>query len=275
MKRLLAACVLASTLSVTGCAQLFAGGLVAIQGLLPVSDEQEVAMGAAAVQEIFSDPAAKLYRDPTVNAYVSRIGARVVKQSSRPNLPWQFYVLDSPEQNAFALPGGFLFITTGALAAMQNEAQLAGVLGHEAGHVAARHGVNQVKRAMLAQGLLISTLGSSPQAAQVAGRIATELVLRGYGRDAELEADRLGVVYAAKENYDPHQLEAFLRILAQHGEAPRWLAPLATHPNVDERVAVIERTINERKLKGNLVDRESFMAATAPLQGGGAGPRPR
>jgi len=272
MRKLLVACALTFSLATTsGCAQLIVGGLNILQGILPVSKDQEIAMGAAAAEQILSSPQVRLYDNPQVLAYVQRVGMKMVQQSGRPDLPWRFYVIVSPKQNAFALPGGFIFITTGALQAMTNEAQLAGVLGHEIGHVAARHGVEQIRRALIARGLLISTLGTSPQAAQIAGQIGAQIVLRGYGREAELEADRLGARYAARANYDPRQLESYLQVLAQKGEAPAWLVPLETHPTIGDRIRNLEVTIATQHLQGHDLGRDSFRSAMAPLMGGGAG----
>jgi len=273
MRKLVAMLMLASAVSVGGgCSQLVRGGAVAAQAAAPVTDEEEVAIGRAGVQELLKQPTTKLYDDPQVNAYVTQIGQLMAAHANRPQLPWTFYVVDAKEQNALALPGGFIFVTTGALRAMQNEAQLAGVLGHEVGHVAARHGVDQMKRALVAQGILISALGTSPQAAQIAGQVAAELVLRGYGREAELEADRLGAQYMASDQYDPRQLAAFLQVLAQGGQTPAWLAPLTTHPPVEQRVAQLNQVITSERLKGNKLDTAEFKTAIGPLLGGGAGP---
>lgn len=273
MWKLVAALTLATSVGVTGgCAQLLRGGAVAAKAAIPISTEQEIALGSSGVQELLRDPRNKLYDNPQVNAYVTRIGREMAGHSGRPELPWTFYVLESPDRNAMAMPGGFIFVTTGALQAMQNEAQLAGVLGHEVGHVAKRHGIDQIKRALVAQGIVIGTLGSSPQAAQIAGAVVAEIVLRGYGREAEFEADKIGAEYMAQENYAPQQLAEFLKILAQGGQTPGWLAPLTTHPPVAERVAELNQVIASEQLKGATLDAEEFKAATGPLQGGGAGP---
>lgn len=265
---LLVSCLVATG---TGCAQLLVGGLIALQSILPVSDEQEVLMGRESARQLILQPGVRVYTQPEVNAYVQGVGKALAAKSRRPNLPWTFIIVDSPDKNAFTMPGGYIFITTGALRAMENEAQLAAVLAHEIAHVDARHGVDQIKRALLARGILVSALGSSPEAAQVVGQIASTIVLRGYGREAELQADELGASLASKANYDPRQLAAFLRTLARGNDPPGWLGPLATHPSVDERVARLEQVISQQQLKGNKVDRNNFLSATAPLQGGGAG----
>ncbi|HEY9766203.1 MAG TPA: M48 family metalloprotease [Chroococcales cyanobacterium] len=248
-----------------GCYRLLEGGLFAAQAAAPISDQQEISIGQAGVEQIFAQPENRLYREPQVNAYVSGVGWEMARQTGRANLPWQFFLLESPQKNAFSLPGGMVFVTTGILRSMDNRAQLAGVLGHEAGHIGARHGIAELKRALLARGILISALGDTPLAGQIAGQLAAELVLRGYGRQAEFEADELGASYSSKANYDPRQLEIFLRDLAQGGEPPAWLSPLETHPPIQERIERLEKFIQKKHLGGSRVEAIPFKAAMAPL----------
>lgn len=268
MKRMLLATSMAFlTLGSTGCAQLLLGGVTAAQALQPISDEQEIAIGHAAAREVLDDPKTTLYLNSTVTTYVQTIGMRMAARSERPDLPWEFRVIEDSALNAFALPGGQIFITTGALAAMKNEAELAGVLGHEVAHVAHKHGIDKLKRSMLAQGLAIATLGSSPKLAQQAGAIALTLVLNGQGRGAELEADRYGTLYEARENYHPDALGDFLRTIdASSGGTPAWLGVLSTHPPLDERLETIRQTIVQNRLSGSLRREDEFRAATAALR---------
>lgn len=249
----------------TGCAQLLVGGLTAAQALQPISDEQEVAIGNAALEKLAQDPKFRLYTGEALNRYVAGVGMRLAKQTSRPDLPWRFGIQVSSDLNAFALPGGIIVVTTGALQAMRNEAELAAVLAHEIGHVVERHGIEQLKRAMVAQGLAIAALGSSPEVAQAAGVLALQIVLNGYGRSAELEADRFGVLLAAAEGYDPTALGAFLEtIAARSAEAPGWLVPLSTHPTVQERLERLRALVSERKLTGSKTNAPPFKRETAP-----------
>lgn len=272
MRRLLVGLVLGATLGANnGCGQVLRGGAAAAQAALPVSQAQEIAMGQAGVQQILSDPHNHLYTNPTINAYVTRVGMKMAAQTGRTGLPWKFYLLDSPKVNAFSLPGGFVFIYTGALKAMTNEAQLAGVLGHECGHVALRHGVEKLKQELLAQGILLSALGQSPQAEQVVGIVVATLVLNHYGRDEELQADTQGALYASRAGYDPHQLETFLEVLSKSGEPPAWLEPLQDHPSTAERVAHLQQVITTRHLTGTALGTVPFREALTPLSGGGAG----
>ncbi len=255
------------TMSLAGCSQLLAGGLTAAQALQPISDEQEVEIGISAAQEYLYETETRMYTNPGVNAYVKAVGKRMAARSERPDLPWEFRVVEDAALNAFALPGGQIFITTGALKAMKNEAELAGVLGHEVAHVAHRHGIDKVKQQMVTQGLVIATLGASPELVQQAGAIALTLVMNGQGRGAELEADRYGTLYEARENYDPEALGDFLQtITPTSGDAPAWIGALSTHPPLDERLDTIRQTIIQNHLSGSQTRRTEFLAGTAPLR---------
>ena len=264
--RVLLVLSLVFSLGMTGCAQLLIGGITAAQALQPISDEQEVAIGNSALQQMAADPKFQLYGGEALNQYVAQIGVRLAKETSRPNLPWRFGIVVSDDLNAFALPGGIICVTTGALKAMRNEAELAAVLAHEIGHVVERHGIDQLKRAMVAQGLAIAALGTSPEIAQAAGSIALQIVLNGYGREAEFEADRYGAQLAAKDGYNPVALVGFLEtIAARGGETPGWLVPLSTHPSVEQRVQAIQQLVREQKLTGSKTNADAFKRQTAPL----------
>lgn len=205
-----------------------------------VSEAQEVELGRqAAAQAVES---IGLVPDSALQAYVQRVGAGLAARSERPALPWTFRVVDDPTPNAFALPGGFIFVTRGMMALMSSEAELASVLGHEIGHVTARHGVSQVSRAQLAQlGLGIGSI-LSPQVEQLGGVASggLNLLFLHYGRDAERQADELGFRYALGLGYDVREMADVFATLARVGEGegrsplPTWLA---SHPGAAERVA--------------------------------------
>lgn len=259
--------ILAAAMLSAGCAQLLAGGWVAGQALLPISEADEIRIGQAAAAGVLADPKTPPYPDPTVNAFVTQVGQRVAAQSDRPGLPYVFHVLRSEELNAFALPGGEVFVTTAALKAMADESQLAGVLGHELAHVSRKHGLDQLKRSMVAQGIVIAALGSTPQLVQQAGKIAEDLVLKGYGRDAENEADWYGVIYENAAGYDPHGLGAFLSLLAQkYGDTPKIFEPLSDHPAISERIAKLTSEIRQLRLTHTETDASRFLAETQPLR---------
>jgi predicted Zn-dependent protease len=208
-----------------------------------VGEAQEIEMGREADQGIVAGMG--LVDDDDLQRYVSEIGTRLAAASERPDLPWTFRVLDDPTVNAFALPGGFIYVTRGILTHLTSEAELAGVLGHEIGHVTARHSVEQMSRARLAQlGLGIGMIFSETvrDFGDVAGASLGLLFLK-FGRDDESQADRLGVRYMTREAYDPRELAGVMRMLARtsemrsgSGRVPEWLA---THPDPVNRDAAI------------------------------------
>jgi predicted Zn-dependent protease len=202
-----------------------------------------------------------------LQSYVAEIGQQMAAKSERPDLPWEFHVVDDASVNAFAIPGGFIYVTRGLLTHMDNEAQLASVLGHEIGHVTARHSVQQISKAQLAQlGLGIGSIVSS-DIAQFAG-IASQglgLLFLKYGRDAENQADELGFKYAVNQNYDVREMDDVFVTLNRVGEQagaqgrlPEWLS---THPNPENRVAKTQARLDSlsRPLDNAILDREEFL----------------
>ncbi|HSK20882.1 MAG TPA: M48 family metalloprotease [Longimicrobiales bacterium] len=211
-----------------------------------ISESQEIQMGQeAAVQAAQS---IGLVEDAALQSYVARIGSTMAAQSERPDLPWSFQVVDDPTPNAFALPGGPIFVTRGILALMGSEAELAGVLGHEIGHITARHSVTLLSRAQLAQ--LTLGVGSIlvPEIAQL-GQLAgagLQLLFLSYGRDAERQADDLGFGYALRQNYDVREMVNMFAQLQRASQAagqsplPTWLA---SHPYPEERIERIQQAL--------------------------------
>ncbi len=202
-----------------------------------VSADQELAIGrdgyAATVAEY------GLYNDPKLAAYVDSIGQKLAKVSELPTLPWHFTVLDDPIVNAFAMPGGYIYITRGILAHLGSEAQLAGVLGHEIGHVTARHSAKQLTQQQLA-GLGLGLAGAfSESFRQYSGTAqqALGLLLLKYGRDDENQSDELGVRYSAAAGWDPREMpntyQTLQRISARAGQ--RLPVYLSTHPDPGDR----------------------------------------
>jgi predicted Zn-dependent protease len=203
-----------------------------------MSEAEEIAYGQQADVEIRREMG--VYDDPELQRYVADIGDRLARLSHRPNLPWSFAVVDHQAVNAFALPGGFIYITRGILPYLDDEAELAGVLGHEIAHVTARHAAQQSTRAGLG-GIGLTVLGIFVPATQPFGEFtsaALGLAFLKYGRDDERESDRLGMEYAAGGGWDPAGVPDFLSTLARVGElsergVPNWLS---THPEPAERV---------------------------------------
>ena len=229
-----------------------------------VSEGQEIQMGQQAAQEVGGSIG---YVDnPQLQAYVAGIGKKMAAQSERPNLPWEFHVVDDASVNAFALPGGFIFVTRGLLGAVDNEAELASVLGHEIGHVTARHSVQQMSKAQLATlGLGIGSILSS-DIAQFAG-IASQglgLLFLKYGRDAETQADDLGFKYALNQNYDVREMDDVFQTLGRQselagaGRLPEWMS---THPNPENRVVKTQARLDtlQRDLSSTVRNEQVYM----------------
>jgi predicted Zn-dependent protease len=207
-----------------------------------MSEAEEQAVGRQADAEIRREMG--VYDDPQLQRYVTDVGLRLAARSHRPRLPWTFTIVDSPAINAFALPGGYVYITRGILPYLDDESELAGVLGHEIGHVTARHAAQQYSKAMSGGiGLTILSI-FVPQTAPFADLSSTglSLLFLKYSRDAELEADRLGVEYAADTGWDPTGVPRFLTTLSRVSAlsergVPNWLS---THPQPEARVSGAE-----------------------------------
>ena len=220
--------------------------------LVFMSESQEAALGREADAQIRSEMG--VYEDAALQEYIAAIGNRLAAASHRPDLPWQFTVIDSPVVNAFAVPGGYIYLTRGLLAYLNDEAELAGVLGHEIGHVTARHSVQAYSRAAGAQmGLLLGQIfvpGMRPRYGRpglgdAAGQGLGLLFLK-FGRDDERQADRLGAEYAVASGWDPHGVGDMLTTLGRIADTtdrrgtPNWLA---THPEPADRVAGVAGTV--------------------------------
>lgn len=229
-----------------------------------VSTEQEIALGKESAEQIAQQIGR--YPDEKVQAYVNEIGQRMAKASERPELPWTFTVLDDPTVNAFALPGGPVFVTRGILTHMNSEAELASVLGHEIGHITARHSVDQISKAQLAQvGLGVGMIFSEDlrQYGQLAG-VGLQLMFLKFGRDDERQSDELGFKYMVAQGYDPRQMAEMFNTLerASKGEGggrlPEWLS---THPDPGNRAEKArERAAGVEHVERLQTDREEFLA---------------
>ncbi|MEL7058765.1 MAG: M48 family metalloprotease [Acidobacteriota bacterium] len=229
----------------TGCATNPATGK---RQLSLVSEQQEIQIGRQTDPQIVQQYG--LYDDPDLAAYVDEIGQRLAAESERPDLPWTFRVLDDPVVNAFALPGGFIYMTRGIMAHFSSEAELAAVLGHEIGHVTARHGADRLSKAQLANlGLGVGMI-AAPELAQAFGGLAQsglQLLFLQHSRDDEREADALGFRYAQLENYDPGAfVDVFRMLSASSGgsEGARLPTYLSTHPHPEERMQTAQERVD-------------------------------
>ena len=220
--------------------------------LVLMTEEQEIAMGTQYDPTVISTFG--LYEDEELLNFITEIGTEIGKISHRPNLQFHFRILDSPVVNAFAVPGGYVYFTRGILAQFNNEAELMGVLGHEIGHVTARHSVQQQTRQQLSQLALAAGMIAVPEVAQFAGEAsaAMQLLFLSFSRANEREADRLGVEYASKVGYDAHQMAEFFDVLnkmqmaSSHEGVPSWMS---THPDPGQRNITVNQITEEWQAK--------------------------
>jgi predicted Zn-dependent protease len=194
--------------------------------------------------------AAPLVKDEALQRYVNRVGRWVSLQSERPDLVWRFGVIETEDLNAFAAPGGFIFITKGLYKQLHNEAELAGVLGHEIGHVVRKHHLKllQKSQGIAAVGALFSKqVKSGPAFVQNLIGNGAEIVARGLDKDAEFEADRLGLVYAARAGYDAYALPAVLDAIGHSAKGdPRTSLLFKTHPHPADRLNRLSEAAADR-----------------------------
>lgn len=212
-----------------------------------ISEAQEIQMGRDADKDVAASIG--VYPDERLQQYVQTVGASLASRTERPSLPWTFRVVDDAAVNAFAVPGGFVYVTRGILSYLNSEAELAAILGHEIGHVTARHSVNQMSKQQLAQIGLIAGMVVSPQVAQFGNLAQTGLgvLFLKFSRADESEADNLGMRYMLNGGYDPRQMIDVFRMLEgvsqqadTAGRLPQWLS---SHPNPENREAWAERSV--------------------------------
>jgi predicted Zn-dependent protease len=234
--------------------------------LVLMSEAQEIQMGQEADPQIVAEYG--LYDDKGLQAFITVKGQEMANISHRPNLKYEFKVVDSEILNAFAVPGGYVYFTRGIMAHFNNEAEFAGVLGHEIGHITARHTVVQQSKQVFGQIGLIGAIIIKPELGRFAEGASQGLGLMflKFGRDAERESDRLGVEYSSKINYDAKEMAGFFNTLARQSaasgaaELPDFLS---THPNPGDRNATVDKLAAEWKQKLNLtnpqVNRDSYL----------------
>lgn len=225
--------------------------------LMLLSESQEIAMGQQSDPDIINFFG--LYEDKVLQKFIEEKGQEMAAISHRNELKYEFKIVDSPVVNAFAVPGGYVYFTRGIMAHFNNEAEFAGVLGHEIGHITARHSAKQYSNAMLAQIGLVAGMVLSPEFAQFAdlAQNGVGLLFLKFGRDAESQSDKLGVEYSTKINYDAKEMAGFFqtldRLSAQSGgeEVPTFLS---THPHPADREAKVAKLAEEWKRKTKATD---------------------
>ncbi len=248
MKRCAAAVLMGSVLALTGA---MGGGCVknAATGrsqLALMSKSEELSLGAQAQPQLVQEFGGKV-SDTALQAYVTEIGKKLAAQTEadNPGLPWEFTFLNSDVINAFALPGGKVFITRGLASQMKDESELAHVLGHEVGHVTARHTNERMSQAIGAQ-ILAGAAGAAARNQKIAevASNASQIVLLSYSRDQESEADSLGMRYMTRAGWDPAGAEGVMKILINASQGQRPPEMLATHPNPELRLERVRKELS-------------------------------
>ena len=265
---------LAATLLLSHCAQ---NPVTGSKDFVLMSEQQEIQTGARMHKEVLREYTA--LDNSELQAYVNDIGQRLVKHSHRPGLQWHFTVVDSPEVNAFALPGGYVYITRGIMAYLNSEAELAGVLAHEMGHVTARHGVRQQSTATaVGLGAMLGSIlvpGLNNQGGATLLQTMAQVWTAGYGREHELQSDRLGAQYLAQAGYAPQAMinlisalknqELFdAEIAKKEGREPRrYHATFATHPSNDTRLKEVVNEANRYAVSNPREGRNTYLQKIA------------
>ena len=245
---------------------------------LNVTDEEERKIGedvSLKIRDRFG-----VVQDPAIHKYVTLVGTLLARQSERPNLAWTFIVLDTDGVNAFASPGGIIHITRGALGLIQNKAELAGVLGHEIGHVAHKHTVNAIRKNKAVQLGTNETLANrGPFLDKIANK-AYEMVLENkFDRGDEMDADKEGVALAEKLGYAPGALGQFLtRLDDRNKDQPAQNGLFASHPETKERIETIRKLAGaktgvmvEARYKANVKYEPTPVTAIATVEDGASG----
>ena len=256
-----------------------------------MTEDAEIAEGRQAHQQVLQEYGA--YNNPALQSYVNALGQKLAHESHRNQLEWHFTVLDSPEINAFALPGGYVYVTRGIMAYMESEADLAGVIGHEIGHVTARHGAQRATSqqkagvGVFAAAVLGAVLES--QGIAGAGQLASEVsqtvaagLIASYGREQELQADSLGAEYLARTRYNPRNMVNVIKVLKNQERfaedlardegrpAPKRGDWLASHPSNDQRLEMITQLASQYDMGDKPQDdgRMAYLKAIAQMNFG-------
>lgn len=226
-----------------------------------ISKTQEVELGTSINQELINSGQAKIYRNQSINDYINQIGQRLAKTSQRSDIPYTFQIVDDNGINAFATMGGYVYVNKGLIAAADNEAELASVIGHEIGHIAARHGIEHMRDSAVAQGLLSAAGLDRSDAVQIGVELA---VSRPNGRSDELEADRFGLNNMIKANYAPAGILGFMeKLLQAGGSTPSFLS---THPATSERIKILQEQINPQTANvGDGLDSRAYRSRISSL----------
>jgi beta-barrel assembly-enhancing protease len=239
--------------------ELILRGVQVLQ-LSNVSDEQEVALGKQINDQLVSQRKIKIYNNSSVRSYVNSIGERLAPESARPEIDYTFQVVEDSALNAFATMGGYVYVTTGLVAAADNEAQLASVMGHEIGHIAERHALKNIREQAVRQGLLTAAGLDSSTIANLAVEFALN---RPNSRQDEYEADELGLANLTAAGYAPGAMVDFMEKLLNQRSTP---TVLSTHPATEDRITRLEEAIDAgNAYEGDGLDAAAYQSDISPL----------
>jgi predicted Zn-dependent protease len=260
VRRLAPLAVLSVLASAAGCATL---GQVNI-----ISDDQEMQMGAEFAAQLENE--LQFIRDPEIVGYVDSLGQAIAAASERPDIPYRFHVVDTDDVNAFAVPGGYLYVNRGLIEAADTESELAGVISHEIGHIVGRHSARQMTQQIGIAGVASLLLGENPGQLQqmVAGLVANG-TLMSYSRDMESEADRYGVNQMYRVGLDPMGLATFfdkLKAMSGGGSPSGLETFFSTHPAPGDRAADVRSQLQQLPPKNLIEDRPRFHAVKQRVQ---------
>lgn len=275
---ILVTAVLALSLPQSGSAQFninkIVGGVKALKKIGDsfgkMSEADEIKVGGDLAGTIMG--AAPLIDDPARQTYVNELGRWLALHSERPGLPWRFGVIDSPDFNAFSMPGGYVLITRGLLDRMRSEAELAGVLAHEIAHVVKRHHVAALQKSLRGEALgdmqqyFVGRGGLKGAFATILVAAGRQLYIQGLGKDDEFEADRMAVIIAARSGYSPYGLGGVLQTLSGAPETREYALDKRTHPAPLERIQRLDAAMGTSldRLTGLVEDQPAFQALITP-----------
>ena len=241
----------------SGCAT---NPVTGIPDFVTITEQQEISIGASYHNQILEE--SKIIDNKELNDYFQKLGESIAKESHRPNLKWHFTLIDDPTFNAFATPGGYVYMYRGMLNFFNSEAELAGVIGHEIAHITARHAVRGMSTAQVT-GILLGILQSNVPGGQLTGNafnLVNVIINRGYSRKFELEADQLGEEYLRRLNYDPSAMSAFLKTLQYSDELEIKIAKeeerepnigyhgiFSPHPDHEKRISALDKNDKQNK----------------------------
>jgi len=219
--------------SQAGWLDLIFGGIRVLQ-LSNMSDAQEVDLGAGINSQLVNSGQMRMYQNSALNTYVNDIGQRLANVSDRSEIPYTFQIVEDNAINAFATMGGYVYVTTGLMAAADTEAELASVVGHEIGHIAGKHAVKQMRQAAITQGITGALGVNRDRLVNIGTQVALQLPA---SRSDEYEADRHGFFSMGRAGYDQSDMVSFMQKLIRQGSPPEFLS---THPNAANRVAELQ-----------------------------------